>query len=272
MASNAAMTCPQNTISKPGNSGSTGRGFPTPSGLIVAADTSFAGGGAITATGLYFLVDESVAGEDSNMVGGQVGFQTASDAPLKVEATGVCRSDWHGWMGHDPAISLPHVPGHELAGEVVTSGAPVLERYGVSDDDAFAVGLTCGGILDVYVEKVNQQTFPELGEIAADLDAGRPVAVATVIEHPDPEDPTRKPKMKFEYLEEMRDFLQWRTGEAILLGEANVPRHAITMGVGTILEARRILLLAWGEAKARVVAQAVEGAPVEDPEQETEPA
>ena len=62
----------------------------------------------------------------------------------------------------------------------------MLERYGVSDDDAFAVGLTCGGILDVYVEKVNQQTFPELGEIAADIEAGRPVALATVIEHPDP--------------------------------------------------------------------------------------
>ena len=40
---------------------------------------------------------------------------------------------------------------------------PVLERYGVSDDDAFAVGLTCGGILDVYVEKVSRETFPELG-------------------------------------------------------------------------------------------------------------
>ena len=75
---------------------------------------------------------------------------------------------------------------YELAESVLETGVPVLERYGVSDDEAFAVGLTCGGILDVYVEKVNQQTFPELGEIAADLDAGRPVAVATVIEHPDP--------------------------------------------------------------------------------------
>ena len=62
----------------------------------------------------------------------------------------------------------------------------MLERYGVSDDDAFAVGLTCGGILDVYVEKVNRETFPELEEIAADIEAGRPVALATVIEHPDP--------------------------------------------------------------------------------------
>jgi xanthine dehydrogenase accessory factor len=75
---------------------------------------------------------------------------------------------------------------YELGQSVVDSGEPVLERYGVSDDDAFAVGLTCGGILDVYVEKVNRETFPELGEIAADIEAGRPVALATVIEHPDP--------------------------------------------------------------------------------------
>jgi xanthine dehydrogenase accessory factor len=75
---------------------------------------------------------------------------------------------------------------YELAQTVVGSGDPVLQRYGVSDDDAFAVGLTCGGILDVYVEKVDQGTFPELGAIAEDVEAGRPVAVATVVEHPDP--------------------------------------------------------------------------------------
>ncbi len=75
---------------------------------------------------------------------------------------------------------------YELGQEVVADGTPVLQRYGVSDDDAFAVGLTCGGILDVYVEKVSRDTFPELGEVADDIGAGRPVAVATVIEHPDP--------------------------------------------------------------------------------------
>jgi xanthine dehydrogenase accessory factor len=75
---------------------------------------------------------------------------------------------------------------YETAKEVVASGTPTLERYGVSDDDAFAVGLTCGGILDVYIEKVSRETFPELEEVAADLEAGRPVALATVIEHPDP--------------------------------------------------------------------------------------
>src|SRR4051812_10102995 len=75
---------------------------------------------------------------------------------------------------------------YELSQEVVESGTPVLQRYGVSDDDAYAVGLTCGGILDVFVEKVSQETFPELGEVAADIEAGRPVAVVTVIEHPEP--------------------------------------------------------------------------------------
>ncbi len=75
---------------------------------------------------------------------------------------------------------------YELGQSVVESGEPVLQRYGVSDDDAFAVGLTCGGILDVYVEKVDRESFPELGDLAADVEAGRPVALATVIEHPDP--------------------------------------------------------------------------------------
>lgn len=75
---------------------------------------------------------------------------------------------------------------YELAQEVLQSGSPALQRYGVSDDDAMAVGLTCGGILDVWVEQMSRETFPELDEVAADVRAGRPVAVATVIEHPDP--------------------------------------------------------------------------------------
>ena len=41
---------------------------------------------------------------------------------IAVGATGLCRSDWHGWMGHDSDIRLPHVPGHELAGKVVANG------------------------------------------------------------------------------------------------------------------------------------------------------
>ncbi|RRQ85115.1 zinc-dependent alcohol dehydrogenase family protein [Streptomyces griseofuscus] len=44
---------------------------------------------------------------------------------VRVEATGLCRSDWHGWMGHDTDIVLPHVPGHELAGVVEAVGTRV---------------------------------------------------------------------------------------------------------------------------------------------------
>ncbi|MEU2391169.1 zinc-dependent alcohol dehydrogenase family protein [Streptomyces sp. NPDC007369] len=49
----------------------------------------------------------------------------AGGVVVRVEATGLCRSDWHGWTGHDPDIVLPHVPGHELAGVVEAVGSGV---------------------------------------------------------------------------------------------------------------------------------------------------
>jgi xanthine dehydrogenase accessory factor len=76
---------------------------------------------------------------------------------------------------------------YELAQAVRESGAPLLQRYGVSDDDAFAVGLTCGGIIDVFVERVDRGSFPELGDVAHDIRQGRPVAVATLVAGPDAE-------------------------------------------------------------------------------------
>jgi xanthine dehydrogenase accessory factor len=74
---------------------------------------------------------------------------------------------------------------YELATEVAQTGTPRLERYGVSDGDAFAVGLTCGGVVDIFVEAMSRSTFPELGAVADDIDEHRPVAVATVIAHPE---------------------------------------------------------------------------------------
>src|SRR5436309_11896002 len=47
---------------------------------------------------------------------------------------------------------------YELGQQVLADERPVLQRYGVSDDDAFAVGLTCGGIIDIFVEKIDRAT------------------------------------------------------------------------------------------------------------------
>jgi xanthine dehydrogenase accessory factor len=70
---------------------------------------------------------------------------------------------------------------YELALQAVDTGTPVLQRYGVSGSDAFAVGLTCGGILDVYVERVDRTGFAELGAVADAIRAGTPVAVVTCV-------------------------------------------------------------------------------------------
>jgi xanthine dehydrogenase accessory factor len=69
---------------------------------------------------------------------------------------------------------------YELGQQVLADGRPVLQRYGVSDDDAFAVGLTCGGIIDLFVEKVDRETFPQLGDVTEAVAKEQPVAVATV--------------------------------------------------------------------------------------------
>ncbi|MEU1590306.1 XdhC/CoxI family protein [Micromonospora sp. NPDC005710] len=70
---------------------------------------------------------------------------------------------------------------YERARRVLDTGQPELCRYGISDDDAYTVGLTCGGILDVFVERVDAGTVPELDAVAAARRAGRPAAIVTCV-------------------------------------------------------------------------------------------
>ncbi|HZX03466.1 XdhC family protein, partial [Kribbella sp.] len=70
---------------------------------------------------------------------------------------------------------------YAVAQEVIRTGVPVVRRYGISDDDVFAIGLTCGGILDVLVEPVDPTSYPEFAAVAEAIESGRPVAVATVV-------------------------------------------------------------------------------------------
>lgn len=67
----------------------------------------------------------------------------ARGAVVQVLATGVCRSDWHAWQGHDSDVQLPHVPGHEFAGVVSAVGAEVT-RFAVGDRVTAPFILACG--------------------------------------------------------------------------------------------------------------------------------
>jgi alcohol dehydrogenase len=84
------------------------------------------------------------------------------DAPrggvvVRVAATGMCRSDWHAWAGHDE-VAFPHVPGHELAGEIVEVGAGVT-RWRVGD--RVTVPFVCGcGACD-WCRSGNAQVCPD---------------------------------------------------------------------------------------------------------------
>jgi len=62
---------------------------------------------------------------------------------VRVGASGICRSDWHAWQGHDPDVVLPHVPGHELAGTVAAVGAEV-RRWRVGDRVTVPFVNACG--------------------------------------------------------------------------------------------------------------------------------
>lgn len=67
----------------------------------------------------------------------------ADGVVMRVEATGLCRSDWHAWMGHDDGVTLPHVPGHELAGTVLEVG-PEVRSWRVGDRVTVPFVCACG--------------------------------------------------------------------------------------------------------------------------------
>jgi xanthine dehydrogenase accessory factor len=73
---------------------------------------------------------------------------------------------------------------YELATEVLATGGPVLHTFGISDGDALEVGLTCGGIVDVFVQSGDPAHYPELPNVLAAIESGRPVAVASVLSGP----------------------------------------------------------------------------------------
>lgn len=73
---------------------------------------------------------------------------------IRVSACGICRSDWHGWMGHDSDVRLPHVPGHELAGVVAVVGSRV-SRW--KTGDRVTVPFCCGCGTCRQCESGNQQ-------------------------------------------------------------------------------------------------------------------
>src|SRR5690625_2240760 len=70
----------------------------------------------------------------------------------------------------------------EVATEVLATGQPQSVTYGISDDDAFAVGLTCGGTIEVFVRAVTPDVL-DLQDLQARIDAEEPVAVATIVAH-----------------------------------------------------------------------------------------
>jgi xanthine dehydrogenase accessory factor len=74
---------------------------------------------------------------------------------------------------------------YELSKEAAATGVPALVRYGGSGGDPYAPGLTCGGALDVFASQVSTRTFPGLDTVMLDVRAGRPVAIATIVGHPD---------------------------------------------------------------------------------------
>jgi alcohol dehydrogenase len=90
---------------------------------------------------------------------------------VRVGASGICRSDWHAWQGHDPDVVLPHVPGHELAGTVAAVGEGVRnwavgDRVTVPFVNACGTCAQCGAGEQQVCARQTQPGFTHWGSLA----------------------------------------------------------------------------------------------------------
>lgn len=71
---------------------------------------------------------------------------------------------------------------YEVAQEVLCTGQPQKVTYGVSDGDAFSVGLTCGGTLEIFVQAVDPERFDGFEWLLDNVSTQKPIAVATIVD------------------------------------------------------------------------------------------
>jgi xanthine dehydrogenase accessory factor len=115
---------------------------------------------------------------------------------------------------------------YELCREAAATGEARTVRFGVSDDDAFEVGLICGGTIELLIERVDRESFPELPALAEAIAAGRPVALLT-------------------RLDDARHLVLTPDGHTGTLGTDRIDDAAVDDGRG-LLAAGRTGLLAYG--------------------------
>ena len=130
------------------------------------------------APGLRTLLDEGQTFGLATVVSIRGSAPRPAGAAMAVDAEGVALGSVSGGCVEGAV--------YEAAAEVLAGGPTVLETYGISDETAYSVGLTCGGILDVLVQPVGTEQAPLLRELLDLLERDEPAALATVVGGPAP--------------------------------------------------------------------------------------